>query len=191
MPRCTFDDNAVANYVFTSTHISTADYFHPSVEGQRVLATVTWAYNPLSEHRVSGDPRTLRSVTEDVVAVYLDGVPEPTRAALTELCRIIAGSDPRVRAEIKWSAPSFAIDDHFATTGVLKGGGVRLVLHTGARRKGAAKNIVIDDPEKLLDWRDADRAIAVFADARDVRQQERALGVILDEWIAQTQRLKS
>ena len=136
-------------------------------------------------------PRTLRSVTEDVVAVYLDGVPEPTRAALTELCRIIAGSDPRVRAEIKWNAPSFAIDDHFATTGVLKGGGVRLVLHTGARRKGAAKNIVIDDPEKLLDWKDADRAIAVFADARDVRQQERALGVILDEWIAQTQRLKS
>ena len=54
-----------------------------------------------------------------------------------------------------------------------------------------ATPIVIDDPEKLLDWRDADRAIAVFADARDVRQQERALGVILDEWIAQTQRLKS
>ena len=45
LPRCTFDDNAVANYVFTSTHISTADYFHPSIEGQRVLATVTWAYN--------------------------------------------------------------------------------------------------------------------------------------------------
>lgn len=45
LPRCTFDDNAVANYAFTSTHISTADYFHPSVEGQRVLATITWAYN--------------------------------------------------------------------------------------------------------------------------------------------------
>lgn len=96
-------------------------------------------------------------MTEDVVAAYLEGVPEPTRAALAELCRIIAGSDPRVRGEIKWNAPSF----------------------------------VIDDPEKLLDWRDTDRAIAVFADARDVRQQERALGVILDEWIAQTPRLKS
>ena len=62
------------------------------------------------------------------------GVPEPTRAALAELCRIIASSDPRVRAEIKWNAPSFAIDDHFATTGMLKAGGVRLVLHTGRRR---------------------------------------------------------
>ena len=46
LPRCAFDNYAVANYVFTSTHISTADYFHPSVEGQRVLATVAWAYNP-------------------------------------------------------------------------------------------------------------------------------------------------
>lgn len=45
LPRCTFDDYAVANYAFTSTHISTADYFHPSVEGQRVLATITWASN--------------------------------------------------------------------------------------------------------------------------------------------------
>ena len=46
LTRCTFDDNAVAKYQFTSTHISTADYFHPSVEGQRVLATIAWAYNP-------------------------------------------------------------------------------------------------------------------------------------------------
>ncbi len=44
--RCTFDNNAVAKYTFTSTHISTADYFHPSIAGQRVLAEVTWPYNP-------------------------------------------------------------------------------------------------------------------------------------------------
>jgi hypothetical protein len=35
----------VANYVFTSTHISTNDYFHPSIEGQRVLATITAPFN--------------------------------------------------------------------------------------------------------------------------------------------------
>ena len=46
LPRCTFDNYAVANYSFTSTHISTADYFHPSVEGQRVMASITWALNP-------------------------------------------------------------------------------------------------------------------------------------------------
>ena len=44
--RCTFDNNEVAKYSFTSTHISTADYFHPSIAGQRVLAELTWPYSP-------------------------------------------------------------------------------------------------------------------------------------------------
>ena len=130
-------------------------------------------------------------MTADDVSAYLDRTPEPARAALAELCRIIADSDPRVRAEIKWNAPSFTIDDHFATTGLLKAGGIRLVLHTGVRRKGPPRAVVIDDPEKLLDWRDADRAVAVFADADDVRRNEPALVVILTQWIAQTQRLTS
>ncbi len=43
---CTFDNFAVANYAFTSTHISTADYFHPSVAGQKVLASITAPFIP-------------------------------------------------------------------------------------------------------------------------------------------------
>lgn len=39
---CRYDGGAVAAYQFTSTHISTADYFHPSVAGQQVLAGITW-----------------------------------------------------------------------------------------------------------------------------------------------------
>ena len=65
------------------------------------------------------------------------------------------------------------------------------MLHTGVRRKSLPRAVVIDDPEKLLDWRDADRAVAVFADADDVRRNEQALVVILTQWIAQTQRLTS
>ncbi|SFS03719.1 protein of unknown function (DU1801) [Microbacterium sp. cf046] len=130
-------------------------------------------------------------MTPDAVAVYLDGVPEPTRTALSELCRIIAGSDRRVRGEIKWNAPSFTIDDHFATTGLVKDGDIRLVLHTGARRRGEKRTLVIDDPDGLLEWKDADRAVAVFRSAEDVRAHEEALRAILSEWIAQTQRLTS
>lgn len=45
-PRCTYDGGAVADYVFTSAHISTSDYFHPSIAGQTVLASITWARSP-------------------------------------------------------------------------------------------------------------------------------------------------
>jgi len=40
--RCRFDGGAVANTVFNRTHISTRDYFHPSIAGQALLANVTW-----------------------------------------------------------------------------------------------------------------------------------------------------
>jgi lysophospholipase L1-like esterase len=40
---CRFDDNAVFNYPFATGHVSRLDYFHPSLSGQAVLASVTWA----------------------------------------------------------------------------------------------------------------------------------------------------
>jgi hypothetical protein len=37
-----FDGNAVFDYRFQPKDVSKHDYFHPSREGQRVLAEVTW-----------------------------------------------------------------------------------------------------------------------------------------------------
>jgi lysophospholipase L1-like esterase len=39
---CRFDDYAVFNYQFTTSQVSTLDYFHPSLSGQAALASVTW-----------------------------------------------------------------------------------------------------------------------------------------------------
>jgi lysophospholipase L1-like esterase len=46
--QCQFDGNAVFNYPFQPRHVSTRDYFHPSLEGQRVLAKVTWNVGPFA-----------------------------------------------------------------------------------------------------------------------------------------------
>jgi lysophospholipase L1-like esterase len=45
---CRFDGNAVFDYPFEPRHVSTRDYFHPSLEGQRALAEVTWDAGPLA-----------------------------------------------------------------------------------------------------------------------------------------------
>jgi lysophospholipase L1-like esterase len=42
---CRFDDYAIFNYPFASGHVSRLDYFHPSLSGQAVLASVTWAHS--------------------------------------------------------------------------------------------------------------------------------------------------
>ena len=42
-PHCRFDGNATFNYAFSTADISTRDYFHPSLTGQKNLAAGTWA----------------------------------------------------------------------------------------------------------------------------------------------------
>lgn len=39
---CRFDQNAVFDYKFTLSQVSTWDYFHPNTSGQAALASVTW-----------------------------------------------------------------------------------------------------------------------------------------------------
>lgn len=41
--NCDFDDNAVFNYPFVLSQVSTWDYFHPNTSGQAVLASVSYA----------------------------------------------------------------------------------------------------------------------------------------------------
>lgn len=41
--QCRFDGNAVFNTAFTASDISTRDYFHPSLAGQKKLAAVSWS----------------------------------------------------------------------------------------------------------------------------------------------------
>jgi lysophospholipase L1-like esterase len=42
-PNCRWDHNAVFNVQFPASDVSTVDYFHPSLAGQKALAAVTWA----------------------------------------------------------------------------------------------------------------------------------------------------
>jgi len=41
-PQCRFDNNAVFNTTFVASDVSTRDYFHPSIAGQKKLASVAW-----------------------------------------------------------------------------------------------------------------------------------------------------
>lgn len=44
--NCTWDGYAIANFAFTSSHVSILDYFHPSIAGQAKLAELTWPLTP-------------------------------------------------------------------------------------------------------------------------------------------------
>lgn len=126
-------------------------------------------------------------MTKTEVEQYLDGSEHPLTAALSELCDVIRGVDPRIDESIKWNAPSFFIADHFATTGFAPGGALRLVLHTGAKKRAQPLKIVIDGGDGLLEWKGGDRAIATFRSVDEVRAARQQLISVLAQWSAQTQ----
>ena len=41
--QCRWDGNAVNDYQFSASQVSTLDYFHPNLSGQAALADITWA----------------------------------------------------------------------------------------------------------------------------------------------------
>jgi hypothetical protein len=40
--QCRWDGNAIYNYAFSASQVSTLDYFHPNQSGQAALANVSW-----------------------------------------------------------------------------------------------------------------------------------------------------
>lgn len=51
--QCRFDNYAVFNDDFSQTDVSNVDYFHPSIDGQRRLAQITWQAGFWADARVN------------------------------------------------------------------------------------------------------------------------------------------
>lgn len=124
------------------------------------------------------------SDTAAAVDAFMAALEHPHKPAVQALRGIVTGVDPRIAEGVKWNAPSFRIDDYFATTHLRSRKGVGLVLHRGARAKAGQGRVVIDDAAMLLTWPSPDRAIAEFADAADLARKSDALAAVLRQWIA-------
>lgn len=121
------------------------------------------------------------------VDAFLDELASPLTPALRTLRELILDVDPRVREEIKWNSPSFAITDHFATTNLRPNGPLLLVLHAGAKKSGRELRDAVSDPGGLLDWKSGERALLSFDDVSAVEGAHSALQLLVRDWIAATQ----
>jgi hypothetical protein len=106
-------------------------------------------------------------------------------AAVDALRRIARLAGPALEERIKWNAPSFAVgDEDRITLGVNPRGGVRAVLHRGA--KARADRFRFDDPEGLAAWRSPDRGVLTFRDAAEIEERRPALLDLFRRWLAAT-----
>ena len=125
-----------------------------------------------------------RSATESVDA-YLAALEHPHKKGVQVLRKAILSIDARIREEVKWNAPSFCLEDHFATFRLHPGSVFQLILHTGAKVKASPKQFLIDDPQSLLKWATKDRCIITFESDADAMNKSAVVTRIVKDWISQ------
>lgn len=123
------------------------------------------------------------------VDAWLERFDDAQRPTIEALRALILGVDRAVEEGIKWNSPSFRTTEWFATVNLRTkseagraGSPVALILHLGAKKRGGAVS-EIDDPDALLEWLGADRAMLTFGSAVDVRRRAAALRKILRAWL--------
>ena len=119
------------------------------------------------------------------VEAWRQGCDEATRAAIDALRALVVEADQRVEEVIKWNAPSFALHGQDRITlGVERKGGVRAVLHCGA--KGQGEDFSAVDSDGLARWPSPDRGTLTFADKGAVEAQRDALLRLFTRWLEAT-----
>jgi hypothetical protein len=117
-------------------------------------------------------------VKDQAVAEFIEQLEPTLRKPVEQLRKAILSASPTIEEGIKWNVPSFRTTEWFATFHLR--GGVKLILHLGARTK-KTKKVEVDS--ELLQWLGKERAMITFADAQDVKTKLPALKRLIKEWI--------
>jgi hypothetical protein len=117
------------------------------------------------------------------VDAFMTALDHPLKSEIEAIRGIIRRADAGITENVKWNAPSFVFKDDFATLNLRPQTAVQVVFHTGAKPKG--KKIAIDDPDGLLKWAADDRAVATFADMKEIKSKQVALTAVVRQWIEQ------
>lgn len=130
----------------------------------------------------------MRSETDaesESVRLFMEGLNHPHKAAINDLRLAIKAADARIVEEIKWNAPSFKLEDHFATFKLHPPKNIQLVLHRGAKPKPCKKPFVLEDPHGLVNWKAPDRCILEIQSTEQVSSLKREIVGLVQQWIKQ------
>jgi hypothetical protein len=131
------------------------------------------------------------STGESAVDVLVAALGSAREGDIQRLRELIRATDARVTESVKWNSPNYELARadgsriDFATLNLRPGAAVRVVLHTGARPDPAHPELVIDDPEGLLEWRGRDRAVVTFGDTAALDAHAAPFAALLHQWVAQ------
>ena len=121
--------------------------------------------------------------TSAAVDAFMTTLEHPHKAAIAALRDVMRAADPSICEGVKWNVPSFRTHEYFATTHLRAKVGIGLILHLGAKGRDGGGGPRIEDPEGMLVWLAADRAVVHFADLDVVEARRATLQAVVRQWI--------
>jgi hypothetical protein len=114
---------------------------------------------------------------------FLDSLAPGERDTANRLRAIVSAAAPEVVEGFRWNAPSFIhAGDHKLTLGRNKDGGIRLVVHRGARPRPVDSFSFLDN-EGLAEWPSADRGVMTFRSPEAVDRVAAQLQAFVARWL--------
>jgi hypothetical protein len=129
------------------------------------------------------DKKTSPAVAD--VDSFIKQLDHPCKAGINRLRAAIKSLDSSIVEEIKWNAPSFKIEDHFATFKLYPPKNIQIVLHTGAKPKTPLRAFMVDDPHQLLKWPAIDRCVLTLQSSEQAEQLQEIVTKMVKQWIQQ------
>lgn len=120
------------------------------------------------------------------IEVFRQSLDADTREIVDALRGLISAARAGLSESIKWNAPSFALGkDDRITLGIERKGGVRVVLHRGAKPK-ALQDFIFVDPTRLAKWPAPDRGVLTFNTVSEIVLHQEVLTDLFRRWIDTT-----
>jgi hypothetical protein len=111
----------------------------------------------------------------------------PLKAGIEAVRHVVLSADPRLREQIKWNAPSFALTDDLVTFNLRSQETLQIIMHTGAKKRATPLAITVADPAGLLRWLAPDRGIITLSSLEEIESKSAALHDLVRQWIAQVE----
>jgi hypothetical protein len=119
------------------------------------------------------------------VSTFMSTLDHPLKSGIEAVRQLVLSADPRLREQIKWNAPSFALTDDLVTFTLRSPEALQIIMHTGAKKRATPLTISVADPAGLLRWLAPDRGIITFSSLEEIESKSAALLDLVRQWIAQ------
>lgn len=136
-----------------------------------------------TDEDMSNNKKSIKRTTDP--DTFMNELDHPHKAGINRLRAAIKGTDPRIVEEVKWNAPSYRLEEHFATFKLYPPKQIQLVLHRGTKPKPVDQPFQLPDPHGLTKWRAPDRCVITMTSSEHAVEVIPEVISMVRLWIAQ------